>query len=237
MRSRHRRLNVNRILLWTFVTVLVLPYVSFAESWEEFQKIKSLDEQNMLVPKGNTRIIPKDIIIGGLKKNCEVTFASDALLFEYGSSTIRQDSLQTVKNMAAAIKEAMEDPGLSQIRAYYVDGHTCNIGSAENNCRLSWLRAEAITSELVKMGVPQERLKPRGFGPAYPAHPNDTEAARMLNRRVVLKGDCPMPTALDSQIPCNEQSRSAKSTLRSKNAFPELKPKAVPGQSFHGVLQ
>ena len=227
---------MNRLLLLALAIVLVLPNVSFSESWEEFQRIKAADEQNRLVPKGGQKIIPKDVIIEGLKKNCQVTFTSDALLFQYGSAKIKKESLQTVRNTAAAIKQAMEDPELSQIRTYYVDGHTCNIGSAENNCRLSRMRAEAISGELVKLGVPRERLIPRGFGLAYPAHPNNTEARRMLNRRVVLKGDCPTATALDSQTPCTVRQSSAKSTLSRKNVLLELKAKELP-QGLQGVKQ
>jgi outer membrane protein OmpA-like peptidoglycan-associated protein len=219
---------MNRILFGALAIVLLVPCVSFSESWEEFQKIKAAGEQQTLIPKGNTKIIPKDVIVEGLKKDCQVAFTSDALLFQYGSASIRKESLQTLKNAAAAIKQAMEDPELSQIATYYVDGHTCNIGSPENNCRLSWMRAEATISELVKLGVPPERLRPRGFGPAYPTHPNDTEATRMLNRRVVLKGDCPNAAALDSQTPCRAQQRLEKSSLVRKGMGSDLKAKGLP---------
>jgi len=219
---------MNRLLLLALAIVLVLPYVSFSESWEEFQRIKAADEQNRLVPKGGQKIVPKDVIIEGLKKDCQVTFTSDVLLFQYGSAKIEKESLQTVRNTAAAIRQAMEEPQLSQIRTYYVDGHTCNIGSAENNCGLSRMRAEAIISGLVKLGVPRERLIPRGFGLAYPAHANNTEAGRTLNRRVVLKGDCPTATALDSQTPCTMRQSSEKSTPSRKNVLLELKAKELP---------
>ncbi|HMK36850.1 MAG TPA: OmpA family protein [Desulfomonilaceae bacterium] len=218
---------MNRLAL-TLAIMLVLQHLSFAESWEEFQKNAAVDEQEILVPKGGPKIIPKDLVLEGLKKNCQVTFTSEALLFQYGSDTIKKESLPTIRNTAAAIRQAMEDPELTRIQTYYVDGHTCNIGSASNNCRLSRMRAEAVIAELVKWGVPKEKLVARGYGLAYPAYPNDSEASRMLNRRVVLKGDCPDATARDSQIPCFVQRSFAGGDLSRRNNPQELKAKAFP---------
>jgi hypothetical protein len=72
--------------------------------------------------------------------------------------------------------------------AYYVDGHTCSIGSDENNCRLSWARANVVVQKLVDKGVDRRWLIPRGFGEAEPTTPgsNETEEGRRLNRRAVL---------------------------------------------------
>lgn len=193
---------MNRWLLMMVVILLAAPSISFCETWEEFQKLKSSDEKTGLIPKGGPKLIPKDVIIEGLKKDCQVTFTSDALLFHYGSAKIKDESMPNVKNTADAIKQALGDPELSQIKTYYVDGHTCSIGSAENNCRLSWMRAQAMIEELSKAGIPREKLTPRGFGLVYPSSPNDTEANRMMNRRVVLKGDCSKVSSPDAQTPC-----------------------------------
>jgi hypothetical protein len=59
-----------------------------------------------------------------------------------------------------------------------------------------------MIEELSKSGVPRERLTPRGFGLVYPSNPNDTEANRMMNRRVVLKGDCSKATPEQTLTPC-----------------------------------
>jgi len=193
---------MNQWLVLIVVMLLAVPSLSFSETWEEFQKLKSSDEKTGLIPKGGPKLIPKDVIIEGLKKDCQVTFTSDALLFHYGSAKIKEESMPNVKNTADAIKQALGDPELSQIKTYYVDGHTCNIGSAENNCRLSWMRAQAMIEELSKSGIPREKLIPRGFGLVYPSQPNDTEASRMMNRRVVLQGDCGKASQAAAQAPC-----------------------------------
>lgn len=193
---------MNQWLLLIVVMLLAVPSISFSETWEEFQKLKSSDEKTGLIPKGGPKLIPKDVIIEGLKKDCQVTFTSDALLFHYGSAKIKEESMPNVKNTADAIRQALGDPELSQIKTYYVDGHTCNIGSAENNCRLSWMRAQAMIEELSKSGIPREKLIPRGFGLVYPSQPNNNEATRTMNRRVVLQGDCGKASQTAAQTPC-----------------------------------
>lgn len=204
---------------WFFLlvaTLLVLPAPAFSETWEEFQKLKESDEKTGLIPKGGPRLIPKDIIIEGLKKECQVTFTSDALLFQYGSAKLKDEASPNVQNIAGAINQALNDPELSQIRTYYVDGHTCAVGSDDNNCRLSWMRAQSIIDELAKLGVPRDRLVPRGFGKGYPSHSNDTETTRMMNRRVVLQGDCPTAMSRSANVPC--QMKAASEQRRTESA-------------------
>lgn len=195
-------------ILLVVAFLLALPGFSSSETWEEFQKLKASEEQNDFIPKGGPRLIPKDAIVEALKKDCQFTFQSDALLFHYGLPKIKEVSMPNVQNTAAAIRQALDDSELSQIQTYYVDGHTCAIGSDENNCRLSWSRAQAVIDELAKLGVPREKLVPRGFGKTYPSHSNDTEATRVLNRRVVLKGDCARVAAKDNAVPCQMKSLS-----------------------------
>ena len=213
---------MNPWMLLVFAILMVFPSPGFTETWAEFQKMKSADEKTGLIPKGGPKLIPKDIIIEGLKKDCQVTFSSDSLLFHYGSAKIKEESMPNVQNTAAAIKQALGDPELSQIKTYFVDGHTCSIGSEENNCRLSWMRAQAMIEELPSCGIPREKLIPRGFGLVYPSHSNDAEATRMLNRRVVLQGDCPNAAERGPQAPCRykppSESAGARSGSRTQTA-------------------
>lgn len=178
-----------RILLPILILLFVSHSVVFSETWEEFQKLKATEEESAPVPKSGPKLVPKDVIIEKLKTEGQVTYEGDALLFHFGQSVLKADSMPNLKSMAEALIQAASDPELSKIGRYYVDGHTCSIGGAEMNCRLSWARANAVIDHLVKLGVPKERLEARGYGLTCPAHSNDTEDTRMLNRRVVLKGD------------------------------------------------
>ena len=196
-----------------FLPILILLFASHtavvAETWEEFQSLKAAEEESAPVPKSGPKMIPKDVVIEKLKTNCEVTYNSDALLFHYGQSVVKPGSMPNIKSMAEALIQAASDPELSKISRYYVDGHTCSVGGAEMNCRLSWARANAVIDHLVTLGVPKDNLVPRGYGLAYPAHSNDSEQTRILNRRVVLKGDCKEPSSGQDPTPCSMSDKGA----------------------------
>ena len=65
-----------------------------------------------------------------------------------------------------------------------VTGHTCNIGSLEQNMKLGQRRAEAFKAELVKRGVDGSRISCDSKAYLEPLFPNTTEANREKNRRV-----------------------------------------------------
>ena len=188
------------------ILILIMTTVSWSASpagnSQDPASLKEAAEASVPVPKSGPTLIPKDVIIEKLETECEYTFQSDTLLFHYGRAELKPESYPNLKTTAEVLIEAANNPKLSQIRQYYVDGHTCPIGGVELNCRLSWARANAVVDHLVKLGVPREKLSPRGYGLAYPAHPNDREETRMLNRRVVLKGDCPNRMASRDPEPC-----------------------------------
>jgi outer membrane protein OmpA-like peptidoglycan-associated protein len=137
-----------------------------------------------------TEIMNKDFIVEELTRpptDDEVpslTFSSNAILFDYGSAKLREASFPQLMELA----KALNDPALAEVPFFFVDGHTCSIGTDERNCRLAVDRVKSVVSFLVeKGGVPPERLKARGFGQRDPMVSNDTEEHRKQNRRVVIK--------------------------------------------------
>jgi len=171
-----------------------------AESWEEFVRLKKRSETPRLIPKGGVkpRLLRKDIVIREIRETGQLNtgpvstgarerqnLTSDALLFEYGLPLLRAipQNDQNIKTIAAAIKELGKE-----YPHYFVDGHTCDIGTDQNNCRLSWARAKTIYDRLVQEGIEPQALTMRGFGenPSTTAVPNTSEDNRKLNRRVVL---------------------------------------------------
>ena len=62
--------------------------------------------------------------------------------------------------------------------------HTDNNGSPGANMLLSQKRAESMVNYLIKNGVNNIKLIPRGYGGSKPLVPNFVEADRKLNRRV-----------------------------------------------------
>ncbi|HUS63036.1 MAG TPA: OmpA family protein [Kofleriaceae bacterium] len=65
-----------------------------------------------------------------------------------------------------------------------IGGHTDNSGTPEYNRGLSQRRAEAVKAYLVKKGVADARLTPKGYGPDKPLVPNVSKEAQAQNRRV-----------------------------------------------------
>jgi outer membrane protein OmpA-like peptidoglycan-associated protein len=66
------------------------------------------------------------------------------------------------------------------------EGHTDNVGSRDENQRLSERRATAVFAYLVQQKIPLTAVDTVGFGEARPIASNDTAAGRQQNRRVEL---------------------------------------------------
>lgn len=67
-----------------------------------------------------------------------------------------------------------------------VAGHTCSVGGASYNQRLSERRTAAFGSSLISQGANPTRLGARGYGMTEPVTSNATEDGRAANRRVEL---------------------------------------------------
>ena len=65
-----------------------------------------------------------------------------------------------------------------------IKGHTSSDGNADYNQKLSERRAEAVLAYLIKKGIDPMRLRSKGYGSTVLLHPEDSEEARKLNRRV-----------------------------------------------------
>lgn len=67
-----------------------------------------------------------------------------------------------------------------------VIGHTDRVGNLEYNDQLSLQRAERVRSELVRLGIPQSRIRIAGRGEREPLVATDDEIAEPRNRRVEI---------------------------------------------------
>jgi outer membrane protein OmpA-like peptidoglycan-associated protein len=200
--------GMKRVLITITVLILATMLPCYAETQEEFERLKAREEGLQLIPKGGPKIIPKNIIIEALRNEGEVTFHNENVLFHYGQARIREECRPQLQEIAQALQVAFKDPELSKIQTYYVDGHTCNIGSYENNCRLSWSRTQAAIDELVKLGVPRQRLVSRGFSFSVPTRANDTEENRQANRRVVVASVSEKTAQKNTAQPCQQTQPS-----------------------------
>lgn len=68
-----------------------------------------------------------------------------------------------------------------------IDGHTDDIGDAEDNLTLSESRAEAVKAFLVDCGIEEGRMTTQGHGESQPKTTNATPEGRRVNRRTEFR--------------------------------------------------
>ena len=117
---------------------------------------------------------------------------------EYGTSVrgvvnVELEGFELAQSFLSKHMERVLDEKIAQIRKTYgnnisiiCEGHTCNTGSMEYNMRLGLKRANIVRDYLIKSGYRSDRVVAISKGPLAPIAPNDTEANRKKNRRVVL---------------------------------------------------
>jgi len=67
---------------------------------------------------------------------------------------------------------------------YEIAGYTDNIGSAEDNLKLSKARAESVRAYVILKGIDSDRLVAVGYGAEHPIGDNGTAKGRASNRRI-----------------------------------------------------
>jgi outer membrane protein OmpA-like peptidoglycan-associated protein len=100
-------------------------------------------------------------------------------MFESGTSVLRRTGEAKLADVARMLNRHPDS-------LIDIVGHTDNRDTAENNQRLSGLRAEAVRAELVRDHVDPDRLATFAEGEGQPVAANDTAPGRARNRRVTL---------------------------------------------------
>lgn len=106
-------------------------------------------------------------------------FDFDRILFETGSSDIKEASQEQITNIAKILK------AFPKVRIK-VGGYTDNVGNTTANKKLSQTRAEAVVKAIATLGIEASRLSAEGYGPDHPVGDNSTSEGRELNRRVSI---------------------------------------------------
>ena len=107
------------------------------------------------------------------------TYAFDDVYFDFDRYSLRPDADRVLDEAVTALRQ---DPTLR----VEIDGHTCNIGTAEYNLALGERRATAVKNYLISRGVSADRLTTVSFGEEAPKYDNSREETRRLNRRAAL---------------------------------------------------
>ncbi|MGH7969701.1 MAG: OmpA family protein, partial [Limisphaerales bacterium] len=106
-------------------------------------------------------------------------FNYDRLLFDTDSATLRPESQEQLRNIAA-ILNAYPNAHIK------IGGYTDNTGDAAQNLQLSNDRANGVMTQLTNLGVSADRMEAQGYGDQYPVADNSTAEGRAKNRRIAM---------------------------------------------------
>lgn len=102
------------------------------------------------------------------------------LEFDVAKATVKKESYKELDQLV----EYMQRKTAVTIE---IAGHTDNVGSDDDNKKLSQQRADAVKNYLIQKGIVASRMKTQGFGSLQPIADNSTEAGKQKNRRTELK--------------------------------------------------
>ena len=106
-------------------------------------------------------------------------FVFEDVHFDFDRYSLRPDAARVLDE---AVKALQENPELR----LEIEGHTCNIGTAEYNLALGERRATAVREYLAGRGIGADRLRTVSYGEERPKHDNAREETRRLNRRAAM---------------------------------------------------
>ncbi len=110
-----------------------------------------------------------------------VYIAPSGILFDLDSAALNREAIPALRTIAADIDKSHLN---GTIR---VEGYTDDAGTEDYNLALSRHRAQTVAAWLVDdAGMDRSRVRVIAFGESSPAQPNDSDAHRQANRRVVI---------------------------------------------------
>jgi outer membrane protein OmpA-like peptidoglycan-associated protein len=147
----------------------------------KFAILKLISGETINIPEfGIERKLITFITDSTKKVDKETWFSFDRILFETDKATLKPESMDQMKSIAAIMK-AYPNVELK------IGGYTDNTGEAKHNQTLSTERANAVMNAIVGMGIPSARLKAEGYGSQFPVADNSTEEGRAQNRRIDVR--------------------------------------------------
>jgi peptidoglycan-associated lipoprotein len=142
-------------------------------------------QQEGSVPVTVTVTCPSDNKTASDTVNIQVTrppvrqYTFEDVYFDFDRYSLRPEATRVLDEAVAAMRE-------NATLRVEIEGHTCNIGTAEYNLALGDRRANAVKDYLVSRGVTADRLRTVSYGEERPKYDNSREETRRLNRRAAL---------------------------------------------------
>lgn len=131
---------------------------------------------------------------GQLNAETERPAKKARILAVIGSGAFRSGQVGISKDLVNTVQLIVTDIMASPDHRVVIEGHTDNMPIRRSpgkryidNMELSFLRAKAVASILVKNGIAPERISVVGYGDSRPIDSNETAVGRINNRRVEIK--------------------------------------------------
>jgi peptidoglycan-associated lipoprotein len=105
-----------------------------------------------------------------------IDLVSLRLQFAFDDYTLSTKSKENVEKLAAWLSK-------NSTEKIQIEGHTCDIGTAEYNLALGERRANSAKKYLEGLGIATARMSTISYGEERPLVPNKNEAERSKNRR------------------------------------------------------
>ena len=106
-------------------------------------------------------------------------YVFEDVYFDFDRYSLRPEATRVLDEAIAA----MRDDATLKLE---IEGHTCNIGTAEYNLALGDRRATSVRDYLAGRGISADRLRTVSYGEERPKYDNSREETRRLNRRAAL---------------------------------------------------
>jgi outer membrane protein OmpA-like peptidoglycan-associated protein len=106
-------------------------------------------------------------------------YVFEDVYFDFDRYSLRPEATRVLDEAIAAMRD---DTTLK----LEIEGHTCNIGTAEYNLALGDRRATSVRDYLTSRGITADRLHTVSYGEERPKYDNAREETRRLNRRAAL---------------------------------------------------
>ncbi len=151
-------------------------------------EIADKENLSLLFDKGRRSEIERLRKACGFKAVVEPEYIFRNILFDTGSATLEPGSHRQIHEIGATLRSV----GKSTV---IISGHTdqqpfkghSQEDSNRLNMRLSENRAATVAQELIRMGIPGNYIRTKGFGPTEPLAKGDSPEAYAQNRRVTVE--------------------------------------------------
>jgi outer membrane protein OmpA-like peptidoglycan-associated protein len=149
------------------------------------QTVWTAPQQPGVVPVTVTVVCPTDTMTAAARVNITVTrpavrsYTFEDVHFDFDRYSLRPEATRVLDEAVNALRQ---DATLR----ITVEGHTCNIGTAEYNLALGERRSSSVRDYLVSRGIAADRLQTVSYGEERPKYDNAREETRRLNRRAAM---------------------------------------------------